>query len=95
MPTGKYIRLDRMTLSVDKGDRTSVQLRYREYGGAWRSARIETMYQQFAAFSLNHGMLFAPKTDFEVRARVRSGTGGIVSSALDGFVFTSGWYDES
>jgi len=95
VPAGKYIRLDRMTLSVDKGDRTTVQFRYREYGGAWRSALIETMYQQFAAFPLCHGMLFAPKTDFEVRAKVRSGTGGIVSSVLDGFVYASGWYDES
>jgi hypothetical protein len=95
VPAGKYMRLDRMTIGVDKGDRSSIQFRYKVFGAAWRSALIETLYQQFASFASCHGMIFPPKTDWEVRGKVLSGSSGIISSVIDGFLFDSGWYDES
>ena len=95
VPAGKYIRLDRMTIGVDKGDRSSVQFRYKIFGGAWRSALIETLYQQFASFESSHGIIFPPKTDWEVRGKVLSGSSGIISSFVDGFLYDSGWYVES
>jgi hypothetical protein len=95
VPAGKYMILDHMTIGIDKGDRATVQFRYKIFGGAWRSALVETLYQNFASFSSSPGLTFPPKTDWEVRGIVRSGSGGVISSFVEGFLFDSGWYDDS